>query len=352
MYKLAICIPTYNRELELSRLIEDACKQIRDGFYKDVQICVSDNASADNTKQMISKMKETYPEVSIIYYRNEKNIGPCRNFLSCIELADAEYCWLFGSDDTIAEDGIAKALDHITNQNAEVIVGRRSVFNNTLTKRLFTDAWIKQSRDYCIDFASEEEKSALFNQISTTTAMFGFMSVLIFKKTVWTQIADYEEFVGFGYMHTCILIRYLENFGGKVVYIRDIITHSRVGNDSFYHSLGQRAYMDIFGYYKISELIQNDITRQKFCNIIRRHFNHVFLNAMALSGFDMTSEAARIFDRIGYSERERGYAAEKRKALIYIRFACSLLIMLCREPERFYYTARIVLQRQKLKRCG
>lgn len=352
MYKLAICIPTYNRELELSRLINDACRQIQDGFYKDVQICISDNASTDCTKEMVYKMKEMYPKVSVTYHCNEQNEGACRNFLSCVELANAEYCWLFGSDDTVAENGIAKALDNITNQSAELIVGRRSAFNNTLTKCLFTDAWIKQNVDYCIDFSSEKEKIALFDQISTTTAMFGFMSVLIFKKDVWTKIATYDEFVGLGYMHTCILIRYLETFGGKVNYIRDIITYSRVGDDSFYKSLGQRAYMDIWGYYRISELIHNDVTRQAFCNIIRRHFNNVFLNAMALSAFDMTSEAAQVFEKVGYSEKQRSYVVEQRKALVYIRFVFSLIVMLCREPDRFYYTARIVLQRRKLKKRG
>ncbi len=352
MYKLAICIPTYNRKSELFRLLNDACKQIQDSFDSEVQICISDNASIDHTKEMVYQVQKMYSKVSITYHCNATNIGPCRNFLSCVEMSDAEYCWLFGSDDTIAESGIAKALDNIRNQNAELIVGRRSVYDNTISKRLFTDSWIKQKKDYCIDFSSEEEKIALYNQISTTTAMFGFMSVLIFKRDIWTRINFYDEFIGLGYMHTCILMRYLENFGGKVVYMRDIITFSRVGDDSFYQSLGQRVYMDIWGYYNISKLIRKDATRKEFCKIICRHFNNVFLNAMALSGFEMTSEAAHIFREIGFSERQCSYIVEQRKTIIYIRLSISLFMMLVHEPDRFYFTSKIVLQRRKLKKHG
>ena len=69
---VSICIPTLNRCDFLKKTIESIVVQPEfiNGY---VEIVISDNASTDNTKNVVESLREKYP--AIIYHRNEINIG-------------------------------------------------------------------------------------------------------------------------------------------------------------------------------------------------------------------------------------------------------------------------------------
>ena len=67
---LSICIPTYNRCENLRRTLESIVSD--DGFSQETEVVVSDNASTDNTKEMVLEYVNYYPNIK--YYRNEINI--------------------------------------------------------------------------------------------------------------------------------------------------------------------------------------------------------------------------------------------------------------------------------------
>ena len=91
---LSICIPTYNRAEKLKCSIGTI---IREFYDKDnVEILVSDNCSPDETESVMEFVLQYYPRVK--YYRNEENIGPTRNFISCYKRAHGRYVWLFSDD--------------------------------------------------------------------------------------------------------------------------------------------------------------------------------------------------------------------------------------------------------------
>ena len=100
--KLSICIPTYNRENYLSQLLESIVIQApNDGS---IEICVSDNASTDNTEAMIRHYRNQFNY--IVYHCNDTNLGADKNYLKCVALASGEYCWLMGSDDQLITGAI------------------------------------------------------------------------------------------------------------------------------------------------------------------------------------------------------------------------------------------------------
>ena len=75
---LSICIPTYNREKYLQECLESIIHQ--EGFNtEDIEIVISDNASQDNTTQLVETYKAKYPNIK--YFRNVENIGAIRNVL-------------------------------------------------------------------------------------------------------------------------------------------------------------------------------------------------------------------------------------------------------------------------------
>ena len=71
---LSICIPTFNRAVNIKKNIESIICQneFKNGS---VEIVVSDNASNDNTKQLMEFYTKKYN--NIFYYRNSSNIGNC-----------------------------------------------------------------------------------------------------------------------------------------------------------------------------------------------------------------------------------------------------------------------------------
>ena len=84
---LSICIPTYNR----ARVLKDCLKSIvqADEFSNEVEIVVSDNCSTDDTQQVCKFFTQQYSNIK--YYRNDTNVGFCRNFLHVLECGSGTF---------------------------------------------------------------------------------------------------------------------------------------------------------------------------------------------------------------------------------------------------------------------
>jgi len=75
-----------------------------------VEICISDNASRDGTDEVVERFRSEYPDLQVVYSRNERDLGVGRNIMRAAELASGEWCWFFGSDDQVAEGGVERVL--------------------------------------------------------------------------------------------------------------------------------------------------------------------------------------------------------------------------------------------------
>lgn len=113
--KLSICIPTFNRSRHLANclnaIIQSASKA--DG---DFQICVSDNASTDDTEGVVRSVQGAIP---IKYVRNKVNIGAARNYLNAVAMADGDFVWLVGDDDLLLPSAIDRVLRMI-DENGDI----------------------------------------------------------------------------------------------------------------------------------------------------------------------------------------------------------------------------------------
>jgi abequosyltransferase len=111
---LTIAIPTYNRASLLSTLLSALLPQII--LEPRVELIVSDNASPDETPEIVSKFQAE--KMPIRYIRNSTNLGPDRNILQCFEQATGKYVWVFGDDDVLEPTGLGRVLVHLE-QKAE-----------------------------------------------------------------------------------------------------------------------------------------------------------------------------------------------------------------------------------------
>lgn len=108
---LSICIPTWNRSKILSTSLKSFQEQLASMDLSEIEIFVSDNASDDDTPQVVqSFINQGLP---ITYNRNAENVGAAGNFIKCMQWASGKYIWLLGDDDLLKPGAIAFILDQI-----------------------------------------------------------------------------------------------------------------------------------------------------------------------------------------------------------------------------------------------
>jgi glycosyltransferase involved in cell wall biosynthesis len=94
--RVTVCIPTYNR----SAYLREAIESVRAQTYQDFSIHVSDNASTDDTADVVASFAD--PRIS--YVRLPRNVGWLGNFNSSLQDAKGEYAVVLGDDDALLPD--------------------------------------------------------------------------------------------------------------------------------------------------------------------------------------------------------------------------------------------------------
>ncbi|MEM3713882.1 MAG: glycosyltransferase family 2 protein [Nitrososphaeria archaeon] len=96
---VTIGIPTYNRSKYLREALESALNQT----YPNIEIIVSDNASTDDTQEM---MKQYISNPKVKYFRQKENIGVPGNWNTCLNMARGKYFLLLSDDDVLEKEAI------------------------------------------------------------------------------------------------------------------------------------------------------------------------------------------------------------------------------------------------------
>ncbi len=87
---LSICIPTYNRAPYLKELLDSIVCQFDDQeIYNQVEVIISDNASEDNTTEVVAEYQKKYENIR--YFRNKENVGAAKNGLILLNLPEGKY---------------------------------------------------------------------------------------------------------------------------------------------------------------------------------------------------------------------------------------------------------------------
>jgi len=101
----SITIPTYHRVQLLGRCLLRVLPQVEP--YSDVEILVIDNASTDNTNDVVEDLAGKHPFLH--YVRNPKNLGYVSNYFKCVELARGRYAAILCEDDVYRYGAVCTA---------------------------------------------------------------------------------------------------------------------------------------------------------------------------------------------------------------------------------------------------
>ncbi|MFA5878103.1 MAG: glycosyltransferase family 2 protein [Candidatus Staskawiczbacteria bacterium] len=203
---LSIAIPTYNRAHFLENLLNNILPQARNSSER-IEVCVSNNGSTDNTREVVIKFKEKYPDL-IKYNENKKNLGIDANILKVIEMCEGDFIWTFGDDDSIVDNGLNVVINFIKNNCKEsiglVVLRVKSYMFDKQTggKIIFTDSLDKNK--------PEVFKIDRKDIIGLSFPTIAFISVLIFnnkllKKILMEDRNLIERGIGTSHMHIFLI---------------------------------------------------------------------------------------------------------------------------------------------------
>ncbi|MEW6195151.1 MAG: glycosyltransferase family 2 protein [Bacteroidota bacterium] len=102
--KISVVVPVYNREKLLIRALDS----VKNQTFKDFECIIIDNNSSDNTFNVAKKYTESDKRFSA--YKQERNVGPVRNWLRGVELSNAEWIKILFSDDYLVPECLEKCF--------------------------------------------------------------------------------------------------------------------------------------------------------------------------------------------------------------------------------------------------
>lgn len=254
-YDLSICIPHYNRRECLQELLDSITNQTDDPHQ--VEICISDDASSDDSENLIREYQKQHPNV--IYYRFPEHVGYDRNLLNSVSIASGDYCWLTGNDDKIEQGAVNLITKRLKEQENITMLNLNGWRYDSHLKVRLSDMVDKGLNKKAL------QSDRLFNSLEDILSLFGdsmgFLGENIVKRSSWNDVvssSDLSRYSGFGlfYIHVAIFLNMLQR-NPSLLYIHQQCIGYRSDNDGLMPTLGhlQRLKVDAIGYNQVAEVV-------------------------------------------------------------------------------------------------
>jgi len=119
---VSICIPTYNGSKFIAEALNSAITQT----YSNLEIIVSDDASKDDTLEIIEQIKKQTDIPIAIYHHQPNGIGA--NWNNCIKKASGKYIKFLFQDDIILPSCIEEMVDVLQENKSFGLVACKRTF--------------------------------------------------------------------------------------------------------------------------------------------------------------------------------------------------------------------------------
>lgn len=217
--RLSICIPTYNRAAQIGETLDSIISQLTE----QCEIVISDNASTDNTKDVIDEYARRCGQIR--HFRQCSNIGSDRNYDYVVQQARGQYCWLMSDDDVLKPFAITSVLDAIENGFSLVLCNyeRRDLDMGTVL--LSRAAELQSNKVY--------PPSDLDRLVEDAGQVLYFAGAVVIERAAW-MARDRERYYGSMWIHLGVTLQ--EHFTGKMLLIAKPLISYRDGNSKSYSS--------------------------------------------------------------------------------------------------------------------
>lgn len=113
--KVSVIVPVYNAENYLARSLDSIVNQV----YKNLEIIVIDDASTDNTKQIIKEYAEKDCRIVPFYSVINNGVSASRNI--GLKASTGDYIMFVDSDDELTKDAIRRMVDIANKYNSDFV---------------------------------------------------------------------------------------------------------------------------------------------------------------------------------------------------------------------------------------
>jgi glycosyltransferase involved in cell wall biosynthesis len=196
---LSLALPTFGRAQFLDAFLSIHLPILH---KYNVQLIISDNASNDNTLDVVQKYLNQYSVIK--FYCNKQTESPDRNFEIALGYADTEYVWLIGDTYQVDEETVKAVLDTISSEVYDLVVINQSGRVKGIEPKIYID------------------RNRLLSEIGWHMTCIGTM---IYSKDLLTK-ANYGRYNDTNFLQIGIAFEYLAD---KPMKVRWMPEHSVIG---------------------------------------------------------------------------------------------------------------------------
>lgn len=197
---LSIVIPCYNGGNVLSQNLDSLLPQISKVGCNKVELIIVNNASTDNTQEVIDHYSDLYPNTFKSYKLKETIISQ-DNFRYGVSLSTGEFVLLLGDDDILSPFFLDSILP-LLHEDVELLHYSRLSTDEDL-KHMYLDT--KMAYVNSMPIWKTTDTLEFLKQVGLG---FNFMSSVIFKRTIWECGCKYVDYSKpyYGYYWYAILL--------------------------------------------------------------------------------------------------------------------------------------------------
>ena len=241
---LSIAIPTYNGSNYIEDTLECIVSQIL-SYPSNVEVVISDNASEDETKDIIKKYQEKYQFIK--YFRNDVNVGADKNFDLAIRKSKGKFVWLFSDDDLLQPGSIDAVMKKILAfPELEIIWINYGLYNEDLS-----ECRVKK-RDLCINEDKYCNSAECYYEI--TGILSTGCSTNIVNRESWCKIES-DSKVGSNFIHVEMISNILIRHPKSYIIIYPFVK-IRQRDDSRWSQNGKILFLTV----NLTKIFKNNVT--------------------------------------------------------------------------------------------
>ena len=170
MDKVSVIVPNYNTEKYIDRCIESLVNQT----YKNIEIIIVDDASKDNSIQVIKKYQKKYENILLIELENNKGVSNARNI--GIKRATGKYIMFSDSDDWYEVNAVEKLITKAQEENSDFVTANYYINKKDQKVKVDTSNYFSKEKI---------KKEEIISYMTLTSCSKLITKELFIKNNIW-----------------------------------------------------------------------------------------------------------------------------------------------------------------------
>lgn len=175
---ISVVIISYNTDI----YIEDCLNSIKQQEYQNIELIVSDDASTDNTVEIIDRWltanKDRFISYKIITSKHNTGITP--NLNRGLKHAKGDYIKVLAGDDILLNNCLTDSYNFCIKFNYEIILGEVTTFSDKRELNSFP-IFLEEYNKQFLEYDKEKKYISLLKGFSLFTGSLFFSKELIYK---------------------------------------------------------------------------------------------------------------------------------------------------------------------------